>query len=63
MYVGGVEAFAGALIFTLGLVFPPAYGAGSALIIDGVRRVLNGLEEVDTKNHSRSNEYNVYCDH
>ena len=47
VYVGGVEAFAGALIFTLGLVFPPAYGVGSALMVDGARRVFNGLEEID----------------
>jgi hypothetical protein len=47
MYVGGVEALAGALVFTLGLVFPPAYGVGGALMIDGARRVFNGLEEMD----------------
>jgi len=46
-YTGGVEALAGALVFTLGIVFPPAYGVGSALMVDGTRRVLNGLEEVE----------------
>jgi hypothetical protein len=47
VYVGGMEVLAGALVFTLGLAFPPAYGVGSALMIDGTRRVLNGLEEID----------------
>lgn len=50
VYVGGVETLAGALIFTLGLIYPPAYGVGSALMVDGTRRVFNGLEQVDEEN-------------
>jgi len=47
VYVGGTEALAGALVFVLGRVCPPAYGIGASLMMDGVRRVLDGLENMD----------------
>lgn len=56
IYVGGVEAFAGVLVCALGLVFPPAYGVGTALIIDGTIRVFNGLEEMDKQGLTGSNQ-------
>lgn len=63
IYVGGSEALAGALVFTLGLVFPPAYEVGSALMADRTRRVLNGLEEKDkNKQFSASNNYMEYSE-
>lgn len=55
VYVGAVEAFAGALVFILGFAFPPAYGVGSALMVDGTRRVLNGLEEIDKRSFPNPN--------
>jgi len=45
IYSGSVEIFAGALVCILGSVFPPAYGLGVALVVDGTRRILNGAEE------------------
>lgn len=52
MYLGGVEVFAGALVFIIGLAFTPAYAIGSALMVDGTRRVFNGLEELDRQRQS-----------
>ena len=52
---GGAEMLAGALICVLGLVFPPAFGIGGALIIDGIRRGVNGALEMDKERHQDPN--------
>jgi hypothetical protein len=51
-----MEMFAGVVVGTLGIVFPPAFGVGSALVLDGVRRVYDGLEEMDTQRLSGSDQ-------
>ncbi len=47
IYAGGVEIFAGCLACILASVFPLAGGFGLGLIGDGIRRILNGSDELD----------------
>ena len=47
VYTGSVEILGGALIGVVGIVFPPAYGLSIALVGDGVRRLLDSVEQID----------------
>ncbi len=49
VYVGSVELLGGGLTSILGMAFPPAYGIGGLMIGDGLRRIGNGLEEMDCR--------------
>ena len=47
VYIGAAEMLGGALICVLGLAFPPAGAAGLVVVGDGLRRVLDGLNDLN----------------
>lgn len=55
IYAGGVELFAGALLCILTPVFPPAGYIGSTMILDGTRRVYDGVVQLGEERRADPN--------